>query len=54
VCFIGHLYEQGVGIGLGMDRDRPQAEPPRRLDDPARDLAAIGDENGSENRLSSP
>ena len=45
---VGHLDEERVRIGLRMDRDGPHAEPPRRPDDPAGDLAAIGDENGLE------
>ena len=39
---------QRVAVGLGIDRDRLDAHPPRGLDDPAGDLAAIGDQNALE------
>ena len=45
---VRHLDEQCLRIRLGMDRDGAQPEPPRRADDPAGDLAAIGDENALE------
>ena len=42
---IRHLDMQRVPIGLGIDRDGLDPHPPRGLDDPAGDLAAIGDQN---------
>jgi hypothetical protein len=36
---------QRVAVGLGIDRDRRDPHPPRGLDDPAGDLAAIGDQD---------
>ncbi|MCD6016863.1 MAG: hypothetical protein K0R41_4691 [Geminicoccaceae bacterium] len=41
---VGHAHVQRVGIGLGVDRDRGDAEPPAGPDDPAGDLAPIGDQ----------
>ncbi len=37
-----------VGIRVGEDGDRADAETPQRPEHPARDLAAVGDENGGE------
>ena len=37
-----------VRVGLRVDRDRRDAEPPQRADDPAGDLAAVGDEHAVE------
>ena len=42
---VGHLDMQGVAVGLGIDRDRLDAHAAGGLDDPAGDLAAIGDQN---------
>ena len=42
---VGHRDVARVAVGVGIDRDRLDAEPPRRLDDPAGDLAAIGDQD---------
>jgi hypothetical protein len=41
---VRHIDEQRIRIGLGIDRNRRYAHAPRRLDDAAGDLAAIGDE----------
>jgi len=48
VGFVGQGYVQGRAVGLRVDRDRPHSEAPRRAQDPASDLAAIGDEDGGE------
>jgi hypothetical protein len=37
-------------IGRGIDRDGADGETPRGADDPARDLAAVGDQNFVEHR----
>jgi hypothetical protein len=42
---VGHLHEQRASVRFGMHGNGAQAEPPRRADDPAGDLAAVGDEN---------
>src|SRR5665213_919374 len=42
---------QRIVIGLGIDRDRLDAESARRADDPAGDLAAIGDQDFAEHPL---
>jgi hypothetical protein len=39
---------QRPGVGLGIDRDRRDPHPPRRIDDAAGDLAAIGDQDRGE------
>src|SRR4029434_4578540 len=39
----GHV--QRISVSLGIDRDRLDAEPPAGADDPAGDLAAIGDQD---------
>ena len=51
---IGHLDVQPVAVGLGIDRHRLDAELPRRLDDAAGDLAAVGDEDLVEHELQPP
>ena len=42
---VGHLDMQGVLVGLRIDGDRLDAHFARGLDDPAGDLAAIGDQD---------
>src|SRR5690606_4206091 len=48
---IGHLDVQRVAIGVGIDGNGGDAELLRRFDDPAGDLAAIGDEDFLEHQL---
>ena len=48
---VGHLDMQRVAVGLGIDRDRLDPHPAGSLDDPAGDLAAIGDQNSFEHVL---
>ena len=48
VRLIGKASVQGAAVGRRRQRDRAHAEPPRRADDPASDLAAIGDKNVGE------
>ena len=38
----------GAGVGLAVDGHRSDAHLPQRPDDPDRDLAAVGDQNGVE------
>ena len=45
---VGHRDVARVRIGFGIDRDGLQAHRPRRLNDPAGDLASVGDEKGLE------
>src|ERR1043166_6145803 len=45
---IGHFDMQRVAVGPGIDRNRRDPHPPGGLDDPAGDLAAIGDQNSFE------
>ena len=45
---------QGVAVGLGIDRDRLDAHAARGLDDPAGDLAAIGDQDALEHAAEAP
>ena len=47
---VGHRDMARAAVGVGKDRDRLDAEPPRRLDDPAGDLAAIGDQDLGEHQ----
>ena len=42
---VGLAHMQRLGIGIGIDRDGRDPHPPRRSDDPAGDLAAIGDQD---------
>ena len=42
---VGHLDMHGVAVGVRIDRDRRDPHPPRRPDDPAGDLAAVGDQD---------
>ena len=48
---IGHFDVQRVAVGLGIDRDRLDPHAAGGLDDPAGDLAAIGDQNSFEHGL---
>ncbi len=45
---VGIAHVGGVGIRVGEDGDRADAETPQRPEHPARDLTAVGDENGGE------
>src|SRR5262249_10292319 len=45
---IGHCDMQRVFVGLGIDRDGGDPHAPRGPDDPAGDLAAIGDQDALE------
>ena len=49
---VGEPRVQRAAIRLRIDRDRAHAEPPRRANDPAGDLAAVGDQNGFEHARS--
>ena len=49
--FIRHLNVQRVAVSLGIDGDRLDPHAARSLDDPAGDLAAIGDQNSFEHVL---
>ena len=51
---VGHLDVQRVAVGVGIDRDRLDAHPARGLDDPAGDLAAVGDQDALEHACSVP
>ncbi len=44
-CLVSHFDVECVLVGVGIDRDGGNAHPLRGLDDPARDLAAIGDQD---------
>ena len=48
---IGHFDVERVAVGLGIDGDRLDPHPAGGLDDPAGDLAAIGDQNSFEHGL---
>ncbi len=48
---VGHLDMQRVTVGLGVDGDRLNPHTARSLDDPAGDLAAVGDQNSFEHAL---
>ena len=50
---VGLAHVQRLGVGIGIDRDRADAERARGADDPAGDLAAVGDEEGLAIRLES-
>ena len=41
---VGLGHERGVHVGVGVDRHAPQAHRARRAEDPAGDLASVGDE----------
>ena len=45
---VGHLDMQRVAVGFGIDRDGCDAHPAGGLDDPAGDLAAIGNQDSLE------
>src|SRR2546423_1025149 len=45
---VGHLDVQRVAVGIGIDRDGRNSHLARRADDPAGDLAAIGDQDALE------
>ena len=47
---VGHLDMHGVAVGIGIDGDRRDPHLPRRPDDAAGDLAAIGDQDFLEHR----
>src|SRR5205823_9694423 len=48
---VRHPDVERVLVGVGIDRDRLDPQAPSRLDDPAGDLAAVGDENALEHAL---
>ena len=48
---VGHLHRQGIRIGLRIDNHRRNPQPAARLDDPNRDLPAVGDQKLVEKRL---
>src|SRR4051812_49418104 len=50
---VGHAHVQRLGIGIRVDRDRADSHPPRSPDHPARNLAAIGNEERSDHALAS-
>ena len=45
---VGHFDMERVAVGLGIDRDGRNAHAARGLDDPAGDLAAIGNQDSLE------
>ena len=45
---VGHLHMQGIAIRLGIDRDGLNTHAARGFDDPAGDLAAIGNQDSLE------
>ena len=49
---VGHLDMQRLGVGVGIDGDGAHAQPARRADDAAGDLAAIGDQDLGEHAAS--
>ena len=49
---IGHFHMQRVAVGLGKHRNRRDTHPPRGPDNPAGDLAAIGNEDSLEHAAS--
>jgi hypothetical protein len=48
---VGHFDMERVAVGVGIDRDRLDSHAPGSLDDPAGDLAAVGDQNSFEHAL---
>src|SRR5258708_16146744 len=48
--FVGHRDMARQAVGVGIDRDGLDAQPPRRLDDAAGDLAAVGYEDLGEHQ----
>src|SRR5204863_8261448 len=53
-CLVSLAHMQRLGIGLGIDRDCRDPHPPRRADDAAGDLAAVGDQDLLEHRRKPP
>ena len=51
---VGHLHVQPVAVGLRVDRHRLDAELLGRLDDPAGDLATVGDQDFLEHETVPP
>jgi hypothetical protein len=49
---VGLHHERSLGVRLGIDRDRPHAQLTGGADDPTGDFAAIGDEDGRDQRNS--
>ncbi len=47
---VGHLDMERVAVGFGIDRDGCNPHAPGGLDDPAGDLAAIGNQDSLEHR----
>ena len=47
---VGHAHVQRRGVGVGKDGDGADFHAARRLDDPAGDLAAVGDQDLVEHR----
>ena len=47
---VGHLHVQGVPVGIGIDGHRLDAHAPGGLDDPARDLAPVRNQDLVEHR----
>ena len=47
---VGHFHMQRIAVGLGIDRDGFDAHAARGFDDPAGDLAAIGNQDSLEHR----
>ena len=47
---VGHLHMQGVPVGIGIDGHRLDAHAPGGLDDPARDLAPVRNQDLVEHR----
>ena len=45
--FVGHGDVQGLAVGLGINGDGAQPHRPRRADNPAGNLAAIGDQESA-------
>jgi hypothetical protein len=50
IRFVGGAHMQGIGVSLGIDGDDTQPHAPRGAGDAAGDLAAIGDQDGFEQR----
>jgi hypothetical protein len=51
---VGHLDVQRVAVGLGIDRDGGNPHPAGGLDDPAGDLAAVGNQDSLEHSALNP
>ena len=50
---IGHRHMPRAGVGVGMDGDGGEAQPAAGVDDPAGDLAPIGDQDAGEHAAKS-